>query len=211
MNGITLDEGKELIRFVRRVIEAHFKGEEEKVKNSPPNVDVLKEERGVFVTLKTYPKNELRGCIGYIEGIMPLRRAIPEIAISSAFYDPRFPPVRRNEIKDLVVEISILTKPELIKIKNGPEEYINEIVIGRDGLIVESGVRKGVLLPQVPVEWKWNKEEFLSHTCMKAGLEPSAWRKSKDIKLYKFSAEIFAEKEPMGEVVKIDFMKESQH
>jgi hypothetical protein len=195
---ITLKQGEALIKFSRRVIEAHF-SDEEVVK--APKLKILEEERGVFVTLRNYPKDELRGCIGYTEGIMPLKRAIPEISLASAFHDPRFSPIRKSELDSLIVEISILTPPELIQVDD-PRDYPKKVKIGEDGLIVGKDFRKGLLLPQVPVERKWKAKEFLSHTCMKAGLTPDCWL-DKNVKIYKFSAEIFAEKKPRGEVVRV--------
>jgi hypothetical protein len=94
--------------------------------------------------------------------------------------------------------VTILTKPEVIKVKQ-PQEYPSHIKIGKDGLIVEQGFYKGLLLPQVPIEQEWNTEEFLSHTCMKAGLLPDAWF-DKDIKISKFSGQIFTETKPKGQV-----------
>lgn len=198
MSDVTLNDGKILVKLARKFIEAHFSNVDVKI----PDLELLNEERGIFVTLKRYPSNELRGCIGYIEGIMPLRNAIKEIAILSAFRDPRFPPIRREELEHLIVEVSILTPPELIKVKN-PEDYLHEIEIGRDGLIAEFESRRGLLLPQVPVEWKWNEEEFLSHTCMKAGLSSDSWKNLK-VKIYKFKAEVFSEEEPNGKVIKVE-------
>lgn len=197
MEKLTLKEGKVLVKLARKIIEAHFSGEKIKI----PKLEILEEERGIFVTLKRFPGNELRGCIGYTEGIMPLNRAIQEISLASAFNDPRFHPVRKDELKNLLVEVSILTLPELIKV-NDPRDYPKKIKIPGDGLIVEKDFRKGLLLPQVPVEWKWNVEEFLSHTCMKAGLTPDSWLNS-EIKIYKFSAEVFSEEKPEGEVVMV--------
>ncbi len=194
---LTIEQGKFLVKFARITIESQFGSEPPEI---PDNMQNLMDEFcGIFVTLQKYPSNDLRGCIGYTEPIMPLGNAIRDVAVSSAFRDPRFSPVKKVEMKNLVVEISILTRPELIKVNN-PGEYPEKITIGRDGLIVESGILKGLLLPQVPVEWKWDVEEFLSHTCMKAGLTPDCWL-DKNTKIYKFSAQIFSELKPDGEVV----------
>ncbi len=190
-------EGTALVRYARSVISSHYS------RKTPPAPESLKEffneDRGVFVTLETYPEKELRGCIGYPEPIMPLGDAVKDAAVSAATRDPRFPPVRESELDNLIVEVSVLTKPELIKVKK-PMEYAKEVVVGRDGLIVEKGYFRGLLLPQVPVEWKWDAEEFLSNTCMKAGLNPDAWLLHAT-KIYKFSAQIFSETSPAGEVV----------
>jgi uncharacterized protein (TIGR00296 family) len=112
--------------------------------------------------------------------------------------DPRFPPVRESELEAIVVEVSVLTKPELIKVNN-PKDYVNEVKVGVHGLIAERGYYRGLLLPQVPVEWNWDVEEFLGETCMKAGLSADAWL-TPGFKLYRFSAQVFQEKTPRGKV-----------
>lgn len=194
---LTPEQGKFLVKFARRTIESQFGSEPPEIPDDMQNL--MDEFCGIFVTLQKYPGNDLRGCIGYTEPITPLGNAIMDVSLSSAFRDPRFRPVKKAEMKNLVVEISVLTMPELIDVSN-PREYPEKITIGKDGLIVESGSLKGLLLPQVPVEWKWDVEEFLSHTCMKAGLTPDCWL-DKNTKIYKFSAQIFSEIEPDGEVV----------
>jgi uncharacterized protein (TIGR00296 family) len=160
----------------------------------------MREKCGVFVTLNSLREGaeELRGCIGYPMPEAPLVEAIIDAAISSATQDPRFPPVRIEELKAIIVEVSILTPPSLI-IVNDAREYPREVRIGVDGLIVEYGWLRGLLLPQVPVEWGWDSEEFLSQCCMKAGLPPDAWLLRKT-RIYKFQALVFKEKTPEGEV-----------
>ena len=114
----------------------------------------------------------------------------------SATRDPRFMPLEESEFDGIIIEVTVLTKPELIKVDK-PEEYLSKIEIGRDGLIVEQGFFKGLLLPQVPIEQGWEVQEFISHTCMKAGLMPDAWV-NKNTKIFKFSGQIFTEIEPRG-------------
>ena len=128
---------------------------------------------------------------------MSLKDAIAEGA-SSAVNDPRFSPLRTDELNRVLIEVTVLTAPEPINVDK-PEDYLSQIKIGRDGLIVEMGFNKGLLLPQVPVEQGWDVEEFLSHTCMKAGLLPDAWFE-KNIKVSRFSGQIFSETEPRGKV-----------
>ena len=129
--------------------------------------------------------------------VMSLEEAIIEGA-TSATHDPRFPPLSKDELENIIIEVTILSPPEKIDVEN-PEEYLKKIQIGRDGLIVEQGFYKGLLLPQVPVEQGWDKEEFLSHTCMKAGLLPDAWF-DKSTKISRFSGQVFTEVEPKGEI-----------
>jgi uncharacterized protein (TIGR00296 family) len=124
--------------------------------------------------------------------------AVMEAAESSAFGDPRFPPVKAEEMNGLTIEVSVLTPPELVKVDN-PEEYPDHIKVGRDGLIIGKGWRRGLLLPQVPVEWEWNSREFLSQCCVKAGLPSGEWRKT-GTEVYRFQAILFKEEEPEGEI-----------
>jgi len=191
---LSLEEGIETIKLARSVIEQY-------VKNRtiiPTKLEgIFLEKQGTFVTLHTYPAHELRGCIGIPLPIMPLKDAIIDAA-KSVTRDPRFHPLNEKEIEEVIVEVTILTKPEQIIVEK-PQDYLSNIKIGRDGLIVEKGFYKGLLLPQVPVEQQWDKEEFLSHTCIKAGLMPDAWF-DKDIKLLKFTGQIFSEIKPNGKI-----------
>lgn len=191
---LNLNEGLKSVQFARHVAESYVKNKE------IPSFDlgeIFNQELGVFVTIHTYPRHDLRGCIGIPQPIMPLKEAIVESA-KSATRDPRFPPLDESELNNIIIEVTILTKPELIEV-NQPEEYPSNIEIGRDGLIVEQGFYKGLLLPQVPIEQGWDKEEFLSHTCMKAGLSPDVWF-DENTKIYKFSGQIFTEVEPRGKI-----------
>ena len=191
---LSLEEGKEAVVFARKIIEEFVKN------HKTPKVNlknIFNETQGAFVTIHTYPEHDLRGCIGIPIPIMPLKDAIIEGA-QSATHDPRFSPLEENEFDKIIIEVTILSKPEIIRV-NKPEEYLNEVVIGRDGLIVEQGFFKGLLLPQVPVEQGWDKEEYLSHTCMKAGLMPDAWF-DKNTKISRFSGQIFTEIEPRGNI-----------
>jgi uncharacterized protein (TIGR00296 family) len=191
---LNLEDGKKAVQFARQVIQDYIQNRE----HSNPVLGLLfQEKQGVFVTLHTYPDHELRGCIGIPLPVMSLQTAIIESA-QSVTQDPRFPPLREAELDAILVEITILTKPQLIQVKQ-PKDYPANIDIGRDGLIVEHGFYKGLLLPQVPVEQEWDKEEYLSHTCMKAGLPPDAWF-DKTIKISKFQGQIFTETTPHGPV-----------
>lgn len=185
---VSLGQAKKLIKIAREAISAYFEGK--KIEVSEPLQKEFDEKSGVFVSL--YVNEELAGCIGFTEPIFPLWIAIRKAAIGAAFGDPRFPPLTKQQMKDLRIEITILTKPELIKV-NDPKEYLKKIEIGKDGLIIKDEFGSaGLLLPQVPIEWKWNVEEFLNNTCMKAGLNPNSW---KDLRkhVYKFQGQIFTE------------------
>jgi len=188
-------DGELAVRVARNVVESHVRRAKPKEFPMPP---IFKQKSGVFVTLSTCPADDLRGCIGYPEPIMPLIDALKDAAISAASKDPRFPPVREGELDKITVEVSLLTPPAEIKVKK-PVEYRDHVKIGEDGLIIQKGFSRGLLLPQVPVEWKWDAEEFLSQCCLKAGLMPDAWLQQ-GTKVFKFQAEVFSEVKPGGDV-----------
>lgn len=196
---LSLEEGKFLVNLARKAVEEYLKNG--KKLEVPEKIDAkLLQPCGVFVTINKVcgKERELRGCIGYPYPTTPLVEAIIDSAISSAVRDPRFHPLSPKELGKVVFEISVLTPPQIIEAKK-PDEYPKKIKIGRDGLIVEKGVFKGLLLPQVPVEWKWDEEEFLCQCCVKAGLPPDCWLLN-GTKIYKFQAIIFEEEKPGGEV-----------
>jgi len=194
---LDLERGTFLVKLARAAVEEYLRSGV-KIEPPPETPPDLYEKRGVFVTLKTYPQRELRGCIGYPEPIMPLVLATIDAAISAATRDPRFYPVGVEELPKLLFEVTVLTPPQPIEVP--PEELPKAIKVGRDGLIVRCGYASGLLLPQVPVEWGWNEEEFLAQTCVKAGLPPNCWLDPR-CQFYKFQGQIFTETEPYGEVV----------
>jgi len=179
---LTEQQKQKLLGIARETLICYLSGKElAQVTIDDP---VLHEKRGVFVTLKK--GGELRGCIGYIQSVEPLVYAVRDMAIQSATGDPRFSPVRYDELKNIRIEISVLTIPERIK-------DAKEVVLKRDGVIIKKGYRQGVFLPQVADETGWSKEEFLNNLCQyKAGLPSDAW-KEKDTEIYTFQAEVFAE------------------
>ncbi|MGQ9688210.1 MAG: AmmeMemoRadiSam system protein A [Desulfobaccales bacterium] len=170
-----------LFRVARNSIQAHLRGKKAALPQATS--PILNEPRGVFVTLHRHGR--LRGCIGYLEAAKPLLAAVQEMAEAAAFSDPRFPPVRAEELADLDVEISILSPMRQIK-------NIEEIEVGRHGLYLEQGLRRGLLLPQVATEYGWDRLTFLKQTCAKAGLPPDAWQ-DPSTRIYVFSADIFHE------------------
>ena len=153
---------------------------------------------GVFVTLNN--PNGLRGCIGFPMPEKKLSHAIIEGAIAAATEDPRFSPVKTNELNDIVFEVTVLTPPVEIDVSD-PMEYLKKIKVGRDGLIIRHSFSSGLLLPQVPVEYGWDVEEFLQHTCEKAGLARDTW-KNESVKIEKFEGIIFKEEMPNGVIVR---------
>ncbi len=140
---------------------------------------------GAFVTIRI--GHDLRGCIGYIASDLPLARVVEDVAAKAATEDPRFPPITQSELARATVEISILSPLKKV-------EDVSEIRVGEDGLVIELGGYRGLLLPQVATEYGWDRETFLAHTARKAGLPPGAWR-DPDVVLYRFSAEIIEEEE----------------
>ncbi|MCD6228846.1 MAG: AmmeMemoRadiSam system protein B [Candidatus Omnitrophica bacterium] len=182
---LTKDEKVTLLKIARATLESYLK--EGKLPKFEVDSPRLKEKRGVFVTLKK--EGDLRGCIGRIVADTPLYEAVSKMAIESATGDPRFPPVRWEELKDIEIEISVLSPFEKV-------ESLDEIQVGRDGLMIRKGLYSGLLLPQVPLEYNWDKITFLQHLCLKAGLPPQAY-KGKDVTIYKFTALVFSESELM--------------
>ncbi len=199
---LSLEEGKFLVQLARKAVKTYLEtGKTVEAPESTP--EKLFEHCGVFVTINSLKNGEkaLRGCIGYPYPTNPLVEAVVDSAVNAATQDPRFYPLSLGELGKVVFEVSVLTPPEPIEVKK-PEEYVAKIKVGEDGLIVEKGFFKGLLLPQVPVEWGWWAEEFLCQCCVKAGLAPDSWL-TKGVKIYKFSAIIFEEETPQGEVKRL--------
>jgi uncharacterized protein (TIGR00296 family) len=193
-----LEDGRLLVGTARKTMELWVReGREHEPFGYPKKFD---EKMGVFATLHTYPGKDLRGCIGYAEPVMPLMEALVQASIS-ATRDPRFPPLSPEELDRVVVEVSVLTPPELVRAKR-PADYPKSIRLGRDGLMIEKGPFRGLLLPQVPLEWDWDEKGFLDNLCMKAGLAPGRWLEE-GVRIYRFSSEIFAEDEPNGKVSRV--------
>ncbi len=195
-------EGQLAVRIARDAVDARALGRPMQTFAVPARFN---EKTGAFVTLNTHPEGHLRGCIGYPSPFFPLLKALVRAA-EGACEDPRFEPLRRDELDGIVVEVSLLTNPELIEAKK-PKEVVKAVTIGVDGLIAAQGAARGLLLPQVPVEWNWDAEEFLSETCMKAGLMPDAWL-DESTRIYKFQSEVFSETEPRGRIVRRDLAAE---
>lgn len=197
---LTLEDGSKLVDFARNNIEYYLEhGNEVPI---PEDLKVsFSDKGGAFVTLSKGPSHDLRGCIGYILPVFPLIETIHKVSLSAAFDDPRFGEIRKEEMDQIYVEVSVLSVPEVVEVKS-PEEYMEKIVIGRDGLIATRGNRRGLLLPQVPVDHgrNWDVKTFLEHTCQKAWLSPDAWKNIKQTKIESFTATIFEEKSPRGDV-----------
>jgi AmmeMemoRadiSam system protein A len=176
------EERRILLETAHRAIAAAFSERQfvalPDARTLPPR---LNEPRGAFCTL--HLEGRLRGCIGYIAAVKPLIQTVAETAVSAAFYDPRFPPVTPHEAPHLKIEVSVLSLPRPIRAE--------QVVVGKHGLIVAQGSRRGLLLPQVAPEHGWDAATFLAQTCLKAGLPPDAWRRGATIEA--FTAEVFGE------------------
>ena len=193
---IKLEDGITLVKTARKIV-TEFLKEGVKIVLEKEFQDKFSFKSGVFVTLNN--PIGLRGCIGYPLPDKKLFNALTDAAISAAIEDPRFPPVKSEELDSITFEITILTPPQTIKVDD-PQEYSKKIKVGQDGLIVRYGYNSGLLLPQVPIEWGWNEQEFLEHTCEKAGLSKDYW-KNPEIEVQKFQGIVFKETSPKGKVI----------
>jgi uncharacterized protein len=182
MFEINADQRKTLLRIARHSIAAVLDGRAPDWTAEDAD-ETLRKPAGAFVTLTR--DGDLRGCIGSIRAAEPLYKAVASSAISAAFRDPRFPPLRPGELEQLVLEISVMGPIERVT-------NIEDIAVGRDGLIISRGAYAGLLLPQVATEYGWDRQTFLAQTCRKAGLPPDAWR-AQDCRIEKFSAVVFGE------------------
>jgi AmmeMemoRadiSam system protein A len=179
--GLTALERETLLRVARESIAGHFRGARAV---TPGGTGALGEARGAFVTLHRREDGELRGCIGMMRSDRPLVETVARMAVAAATEDRRFLPVRAGELPALSIEISALGPLGPIR----PED----VEVGRHGLMIGHGDKRGVLLPQVPLEHGWDRETFLDHTCLKAGLPEGTWRQP-DVELLAFTAEVFGE------------------
>ena len=196
---ISDSDGEELVKTARKAVTEYLKNK--------TKLDLGKDfearfsfNAGIFVTLND-PKG-LRGCIGYPLPDKKLYKIVSDAAISAATEDPRFPSVESDELEKITFEVTVLSEPEKI-IVSDPSEYPSKIKVGRDGLIIKSGLHSGLLLPQVPIEYGWNEEQFLEYTCQKAGLPDDFWKNS-ETEVLKFEGIVFKEEKPNGKVVKVD-------
>lgn len=195
LHNISDKDGEILVSTARKIVTEFVRSGSRLILDK--NIESkLSFDAGIFVTLNS--KNELRGCIGF-----PLPKkiseALPDAAIAAS-EDPRFSPVEIQELDSITFEVTILTPPVEIKIDD-PSTLISKIKVGRDGLIIRQGHRSGLLLPQVPVEYGWNSQEFLDHTCQKAGLSLGCW-KEKNTQVFSFEGIIFKEEKPNGTIIR---------
>ena len=192
-DDLTVEEGTELVKLARAAVESYLRNG--KVINSTKKSN---KKAGIFVTLYqtqiSNSKKNLRGCIGYTIPSRNVYDTVIAAAINAATEDPRFMALSQEELENTIFEVSVLTKPILIKVNN-TLAFQNEIIIGRDGLLLESKYGSGLFLPQVPVEQKWTINEYLASLCYKAGAPADAWKLA-DSRLYKFRSLVFTENIP---------------
>lgn len=191
------EDGYLLVKTSRHIVTEYLKTK--KIPNMDNSFQAkFSFESGVFVTLNT--NTGLRGCIGFPLPTEKLFKALSDAAIAAATQDPRFEPVKLEDLENISFEVTVLTPPYEIKVDN-PNDYLSKIKVGRDGLIVKHSSFTGLLLPQVPVEYGWSSKEFLEHTCEKAGLAKNYWMK-KETKILKFEGIVFKEEMPLGNVIR---------
>jgi AmmeMemoRadiSam system protein A len=177
---LDIKEQRYLLQLARKAVKAHLS--KEKITEKRPGNPLFLEKRGAFVTIKR--KGKLRGCIGYPLPVEPLYDAIISMAVAAASEDFRFPSITLDELPETEFEISVLSLPS-------PVSDISKIEVGTHGIIISKGAHRGLLLPQVPVEWDWDLETYLNHGCLKAGLPENSWRKGARIEV--FTAQVFSE------------------
>jgi AmmeMemoRadiSam system protein A len=184
---LSSEEEETLLRIARLTLEKWIKEKKYPSEKEIESYDItprIQEKAGVFVSL--HKLGELRGCIGYVAETTSILQSVIENTVNAASKDYRFSPLEEDELDLVGIEISVMTPLT-------PVKDIETIVIGRDGLIIEKGFHRGLLLPQVAPEWGWDKYEFLEQTCRKAGLPSDAYLK-KDVRILRFQAQVFGEK-----------------
>ncbi len=195
MSEWTIEDGKYLIGISRQAIKYYGLTKKHlKISDAPAKYLV---RSGAFVTVKD-KKEQLLGCIGRPYPSGALLENIIQSAVDAAYYDPRFPPLDPRAIDSVILEVSILSPPEQVNFKS-PDELLKLIRVGRDGIIVEWALGSGLLLPQVPIEEKWDVEEYISYGCLKAGADRNLWKRG-NLKVYRFTASVFSELEPNGSI-----------
>ncbi len=196
-NKLSNEDGGILVKTARKIVTEYLKNRS-KINLEQKFESDFSFNSGVFVTLNN--TMGLRGCVGFTLPDKKLSNALADASIAAATEDPRFPPVKIEELDQITFEVTVLTPPEKIHVSD-PIEYVSNIKVGRDGLIVNHGSQSGLLLPQVPVEYGWNEEDFLSHTCEKAGLPRDCWKEKETI-IQKFEGIVFKEETPNGKVIR---------
>ncbi len=202
-----MDEGKYLVRLARSAVEEFIKTR--RVIDVPSDVPrrLLQDNYGVFTTIDAFTggERELRGCIGYPRGKVNTAKATIDSALAAAFDDPRFMPLRQEELNGVTFEVSVLSPLE--RIDAHPRDLPSHVEVGKHGLVIQHGFGGGLLLPQVPVEYCWDSMTFLNEACIKASMSPDCWIDD-GVEIYLYEAQIFREATPRGEVEERDLVNE---
>ncbi len=197
----TIDQGSKIVKAARHAIELYLTVPNFDRKVVENTIKEFNHKLGVFVTIMHYPTNTLRGEMGFIEPKESLSKAVIDSAIAAAAEDKRFVPVSHMEFEHMVINVALIDKP--VAIPESTEIGIKNIIkLGRDGLILKYGYHESLLFPNVPIENKWSKEKYLDNLCIKAGLKEHVW-KTGQAKIYTFTAQIFQEKEPRGDIEEV--------
>jgi uncharacterized protein len=194
-------EGEQLVKLARKAVQKYLG---ESVDIDIDSLERFSQKTGIFVTLTSVriKEEQLRGCIGFPLPEKKLYQSVIEAAIAAATQDPRFTPVKKEELASIIFEVSILTPPEEIRVQN-LNEYPSHIKLGRDGLLLKWKYGTGLLLPQVSIELKWDIYEYLANLCFKSGAPPDVWFMPES-KLYRFQAIIYKESVPNGVVIRVE-------
>ncbi|MDE1851733.1 MAG: TIGR00296 family protein [Candidatus Micrarchaeota archaeon] len=203
MEAYSIKQGEELVKAARHAIELCATTPKFDERIIEKSIEGFKESKGIFITIEHYPTRAVRGSIGITNPIAPVSKSLVEAAVSAAIDDPGYVPVSHQELDDITVGVSVLSKPERIRGKT-QDSIKRQVKVGRDGLIIKYGYHEGVLLPIVPIEQRWNKEQFLDNLCASANLPLHVW-KTQDAVLYRFTAQLFRELSPRGPIEEIAF------
>ncbi len=190
-------DGELLVKTARKIVTEYLE-KNEKIELDQEFKSKFSFESGVFVTINNL--QGLRGCIGFPLPQKKLFNALADASLAAATEDPRFSPVKKEELNEIVFEVTVLSPPVKIQVSN-PLDYPTKIKVGTDGLIIKYDFNSGLLLPQVPVEYGWSEKEFLNNTCEKAGLAADMWKDPKT-EVLKFEGIIYKEEKPNGIVVR---------
>ena len=202
MDVYTIKHGEELVKAARHAVELCLMSPNFKTSMLESHLGGFKERHGVIVTIQHYPTMTMRGSMGFPKPTGAVRHLVIEAAVAAAIEDPGYVPVSHMEFEDIVISVDILSMPE--PVKGTPDAKKRKIKIGRDGLMIEYGFRTGILLPIVPIEGRWTKDQFLEALCKKAGFDEDAWKRS-DYSLFRFTSQTFRELSPRGPTEEIIF------
>jgi uncharacterized protein (TIGR00296 family) len=200
MIPLTHEEGQLLVKVARDSVERLFEDRGSRSRHSVQS----KMQAGVFVSIHNFSAggNTLRGCVGFPLPKGEFYSSLEEAAVAAATQDPRFRPISEEELDNVIFEVSVLNRPELINVAK-TIDYLDMVKIGVDGLVLSWGEYSSLLLPQVAVEYNWTVDEYLRNLCYKAGLSPDMWM-NHDVKIYKFSCAIYSESQPRGGIYRVD-------